>query len=163
MKKGIFILLFLILSTSIYANAGTPLIWAGAFHLYIGNIFVGIFETILLIKQKVRYKIYVIGIIIIVANFVSMSVGWFLSDNIGHILKFDYFNPRDQEYIWQNILLYVSLTLTSFIVELPFFFWVLEKQKIISKIIIAFKINCWSALVVLIYYIVFQWGIINLI
>jgi len=42
-------LIFLaLLPTVAYADAGTPLMWAGLFHLFIGNAIIGVVEGLIL-------------------------------------------------------------------------------------------------------------------
>ncbi len=161
MKKSLLIFTLLFLPISVYANAGTPLIWASAVHLYLGNIFVGFLESYLAKKSGVKYRMLFVVIIIIVANFASMLVGVFLASSIGELLGYNFYSPAKNEYIWQNILLYVSLTITSFFVEFPFFLLVLKKKRLMEIIKNVVRINIISAVCLLIYYILFQWGMVN--
>src|SRR5262245_548328 len=61
------------------ANAGTPLMWAGALHLTIGNFFIGILEGLLLgwifRVPKTRAVRVMIG-----ANYLSAWLGWAVID-----------------------------------------------------------------------------------
>ncbi|MFZ1519035.1 MAG: hypothetical protein WAU11_09685 [Ignavibacteriaceae bacterium] len=151
-KTFIIISIFLIFYTNAYANAGTPLIWAGLFHLLFGNFFIGGIETFLLIKKERIYKIAYVLIIIICANYASMYVGWVLSSAVDNYFVEDSFNPSNIEYLWQTIFLYISLTFTSFIVEYPFYFWVLKNKNYLNVLKITLLINSLSAVLIFLYY-----------
>ena len=56
------------------ANAGTPLMWAGMLHLFIGNAFIGLLEGILLIKLFKAPKMKAVGLMIL-ANYFSAWIG----------------------------------------------------------------------------------------
>lgn len=153
MKKTLFIIFtFLVFYTNAYANAGTPLIWAGLFHLLFGNLLIGGIETFLLIKKERIYKIVYVLMIIILANYASMYIGWILSSRIDYYFLEDSFNPSNVEYLWQTILLYISLTFTSFIVEYPFYFWVLKSKNYLNVLKITLQINLISAVLIFLYY-----------
>lgn len=57
-----------------WANAGTPLMWVGAFHLFVGNMLIGLFEGSLLARfAKVRHG-RAVGVMIL-ANYLSAWLG----------------------------------------------------------------------------------------
>ena len=67
-------------SGMVLLDAGTPLLWAIEFHLYMGNFFIGLAEYYLV---KVVYKINLNGkglVLLIVGNYVSMVVGLVLAN-----------------------------------------------------------------------------------
>ena len=151
-KSRLIILLILLFFTNTYANAGTPLMWAGLFHLLFGNFI----ETFLLQKEELIYKTIYVFIIIVAANYASMFAGWILSSKLTELFGYDSFNPTKISYLWETIFLYVSLTIASFIVEYPFYYWVLNKKKYLHSFIITIKINSISAVVVFIYYLIYS-------
>lgn len=120
MKKFSFIIFsFIILfPMSIYANAGTPLIWAGLGHLFLGNILIGEFETFLLRKEEKKYSIFITGIIIILANFTSMILGFLIAGFLNNSIGIDKFDSNLNDYILQNLIIYLFLTISSYLVEL---------------------------------------------
>ena len=59
-----------------HANAGTPLIWGGYFHLYIGNALLGVLEGKLL-KRMFHGKCFHAVILMILANYFSAFCGCF--------------------------------------------------------------------------------------
>ena len=137
--------------------------WAAGMHLYIGNFLIGIIETILLRREYQKYHVIITGLILILANYISMGAGLLLSGVIAEIFHADIFNPTDAGYIWQNIGYYISLTVTSFIVEYPFFYLAFktkDKKLIVRKLV---WINFCSAVLVAVYYFFFQWGMLKVI
>ena len=74
MKRNILtIMLLCAIPSVVHANAGTPLMWAGMFHLIFGNLLIGIFEGILLAKIFHLSKLKCIGLLIL-ANYFSAWV-----------------------------------------------------------------------------------------
>jgi hypothetical protein len=59
---------------TLLANAGSPVIWLSLFHLTIANAIIGYIESEILLKYKIDNKI----LRVIVANYISMFVGYFL-------------------------------------------------------------------------------------
>lgn len=59
---------------SLIANAGTPLMWAGCFQLFIGNILLGYFEAWLIRRRSGKRWVYSEPMIL--ANYLSMFVGF---------------------------------------------------------------------------------------
>ena len=67
------------------ANAGTPLMWAAAFHLLVGNIFIGLLEDGVLarfFRIRAGRGIYVM----IAANYFSAVIGFVLLNTGGRRL-----------------------------------------------------------------------------
>ena len=161
-KSRLTILLILLFFTNTYANAGTPLMWAGFFHLFFGNFIIGAIETFLLQKKELIYKTVYVFIIIVIANYASMFAGGILSSKLTESFGYDSFDPTKTAYLWETIFLYISLTVASFIVEYPFYYWVLKKKNFLSSFLITVKINSISAIIVFIYYLVFSNVLLNL-
>ena len=88
------LLLFAFLGTVAFpvqalANAGTPLMWAGMFHLSIGNAVIGVLEGLLVAQLFGAPKGRAIGVMI-AANYVSAWVGGlFLREAIVAALPLD--------------------------------------------------------------------------
>jgi hypothetical protein len=130
-KLAIFVMLAVILTPSAaLANAGTPLLWAGIFHLSLGNALIGIGEGLLLSKlfKVSRWK----QLLLIPANYLSAWVGLLLvnapimtnspvikalSDITIEVLPF---------WFWSSIFLFFGITL---ILEYPFFWFALRQKE----------------------------------
>jgi hypothetical protein len=130
-KLAIFVILAVILTpASALANAGTPLLWAGIFHLLLGNAIIGIGEGLLLFKlfKISRWQ----QLLLIPANYLSAWVGLLLvnapymtsspiiqtlSDITIEVLPF---------WFWAAIFLFFGLTL---ILEYPFFWFALRYKE----------------------------------
>ena len=107
-----------------HANAGTPLIWGGFFHLYIGNALIGILEGKLL-KRMFHGKCFHAVVMMILANYFSAICGYF----------FRIFLQRRWVDAWtlnnfrlNALLLAVVLWLLTIGLELPFVRWAMEKS-----------------------------------
>lgn len=71
------IVLVLAFSATAYANAGTPLMWVSAFHLVVGNLFLGILEGLLLVWWFRAGALSAI-LCMIAANYFSAWLGGYL-------------------------------------------------------------------------------------
>lgn len=60
-----------------WANAGTPLLWAGAFHLVFGNAVIGVLEGLVLARLLGRPRLRAV-LIMVVANYASAWAGAWL-------------------------------------------------------------------------------------
>ena len=107
-----------------YADAGTPLMWAGMLHLVFGNALIGIGEGLLIAKlYNVRKKVMVW--IMVGANYFSMFFGHFLIVWLSP--KFEWVSLYEGwRFIWLGLL--VLFILTVFL-EWPFVLLGLRKQK----------------------------------
>lgn len=111
-----FLILILLVTPSVaFANAGTPLMWAGAFHLLIGNALIGILEgAILAIFFPVSYARAVL--LMVLADYFSAWLGWFwiqeLSRNQNEI---DLYGAR--RVIWK---MFVVTYVATIVLEWPF-------------------------------------------
>jgi len=98
-----------------FADAGTPLMWAGAFHLLIGNALIGVAEGLLL-AFVFRRKWGVCVLIMIAANYFSAwSGGVFLASEIVGRLDLDLYNA----WPWLWVMVGVTYLLTL-VLEWPF-------------------------------------------
>lgn len=157
MKKFILIALFFFtISGTIYANAGTALVWAGAIHLYIINLGIGIFEAVWLGKTLQQKRPLIMIFIIIIANYTSMIAGVYLSLQIFNWFKLDLMDPTTYQYILQNIILYLSFIVLSIIVEYPFYYYFIRNLPTKKAVNIVCKINLSSAAIVIMFYLLFH-------
>ncbi|MBD2580459.1 hypothetical protein [Oscillatoria sp. FACHB-1406] len=106
------------------ANAGTPLIWAGMFHLFLGNAIIGIFEGLLLAKFFGVARNLSINLLV-VANYASAWAG---------ILLLPQWAARSQNLTLENIELWLGILvaaafLLTLLVEFPFFWFLLRDRK----------------------------------
>jgi hypothetical protein len=98
-----------------YADAGTPLMWASGFHLFIGNAFIGIAEGLIL-SLLFRPKRAGCIPIMIAANYFSAWVGGvFLNSAIVGKLDLDLYNAW--RWLWYMVAITYFLTL---LLEWPF-------------------------------------------
>lgn len=116
--------MFIIALNSLYADAGTALMWFGFGHLIIGNFIIGAIEGIIIAKI---YKIEIerSGRIMVLANYVSMVVGLF-----GVTLIEGYFDNHisiNNAFIVLIFLVMLSYILTI-LIEWPFCLWVLKER-----------------------------------
>jgi hypothetical protein len=97
------------------ADAGTPLMWAGIAHLVVGNLFIGLFEGILLAK------VFSLGrgksvLLMIAANYFSAWFGdFFLTSHIARSIHMDLNNG----WCWFWTLV-VGTYLMTLVLEWPF-------------------------------------------
>lgn len=99
------------------ANAGTPLMWAGAFHLFIGNTLIGLGEGLLISRLFGRPKLRCVGIMIL-ANYFSAWVGMFVLARASSSIPMDITNG----WMWYWILVVATFGMTL-ILEWPFAAW----------------------------------------
>ncbi len=100
----------------VLANAGTPLMWAGALHLLVGNMLIGIIEGSLLswLFKTPRGKSIML---LVVANYVSAWGGGVgIVEPLAHIPDITIVNAR----LWLCLFVAVAFIITV-IIELPFF------------------------------------------
>jgi hypothetical protein len=122
------VLLFFIstafLPTVAFANAGTPLMWAGILHLLFGNAFIGIGEGLLLAILFRLNKLFCVAVMI-VANYFSAWIGYaWLTSKISLSLDLDLYNA----WQWMWIMVGVSYLITLFL-EWPFVAFCLRKKE----------------------------------
>ena len=98
-----------------YADAGTPLMWASAFHLLLGNAVIGIAEGLLLVLLFRPTKRGCVPIMV-AANYFSAWVGGvILAHLIADKLALDLYNAR--RWLWCLVVVTYFLTL---LLEWPF-------------------------------------------
>ena len=105
-------------------DAGTPLLWAVAFHLYIGNLLIGLIEAVF-VRKVFHINLRLLGfILIIIANYCSMFVGLhFVSSRFKGVMF------TDSNISGLEILIAVTGTLlVSIIIELPFYYTAIKSS-----------------------------------
>jgi len=123
-KKLLWILMLLFFPSMVYANVGTPLMWAQNFHLLIGNAVIGIIEGLLVVAIFKRPKKHS-TIFFILLNYFSMLIG------VAIIAFVDSYGFEKTVITIENakIFMFVSFIyfyLITLFVEFPFilgFFW----------------------------------------
>ncbi len=99
---------------SVLADAGTPLVWGGAFHLFIGNAIIGLFEGWLLARFFGLSKRRCVGFLI-PANYLSAWVGIMLMSFLFNRFATDIYSGL--RVTW---LLIAASYLLTLLVEWPF-------------------------------------------
>jgi hypothetical protein len=105
------------------ANAGTPLMWTGILHLFIGNLILGYVEAELLSRlfHVPRGRSLVV---LILANYASAWAGaWLLVNRLSHYSGITIENVQ----FWLGIFVVLTFALTL-LIEYPFF-WILLRQR----------------------------------
>ncbi|HXC98524.1 MAG TPA: hypothetical protein VN048_04220 [Verrucomicrobiae bacterium] len=97
------------------ADAGTPLMWAGLFHLAIGNALIGLFEAALLVKFFSLRKGRTLWLLIAANYFSAWIGGWLVCGPLVRMLKLDLNNA----WLWFWILVVVTYLMTL-VLEWPF-------------------------------------------
>jgi hypothetical protein len=108
----------LLFQPSVWANSGTPLMWAGALHLAFGNLLIGLGEGWLLAKLRSIPKAQTLPAMII-ANYFSAWLGYLVYyDSLKNLLAFDLYNAW--RWFW---VLMAAAYLVSVLLEWPFVWW----------------------------------------
>lgn len=98
-----------------HADAGTPLIWASAFHLVLGNAVIGIAEGLVLAMLFRQKRGTCVAVMILANYFSAWAGGVFISSYIVRNLDLDLHNaPR---WLWRMVAITYFLTL---LLEWPF-------------------------------------------
>jgi hypothetical protein len=138
--------ILVLLPATAFANAGTPLMWIGITHLFIGNAFIGLAEG-LFIGWIFRVSKAVAVISMIAANYTSMLV----AHRALHWLS----GPPTIDTVssWFHSMLWVAFVLTVAI-ELPFVYFALRKVRraILLSVLAAFLVNAGSYAVLVTWY-----------
>jgi hypothetical protein len=123
----LFLLTAILLPTAAYADAGTPLLWAGIFQLSIGNLLIGLLEAFAIL-HAFRPKRNPYGIMI-AANYFSAFVGAAVLALCG----FMYGHTPDWVTIYNARTMILVMWIVSFVLsvvlEWPFCFWIFKGQE----------------------------------
>jgi hypothetical protein len=149
------IIVYLILFPSpTYADAGTPLMWAGMLHLLVGNLMIGILEGGLIafflgIRKRIAIPL------LICANYVSMLAGLFLIPLMRDYIFIPAFGCPSLynvgTFLW---LFYISLFLITVVIEWPFCFLAMSRLagKFKKSIYASFAVQAISYLLLIPFY-----------
>lgn len=118
-------LILLLFPTFLFANAGTPLMWANALHLYVGNAIIGIVEGLIASSFSLLSKKKKAVIFFIVLNYISMVLGVLLIFSIAKL------GSQEINITIQDAKVFLAASFSFFylatlFVEFPFvlgFFW----------------------------------------
>lgn len=117
-----FAVAILALPATAQANAGTALMWAGAYHMLGGNFVLGIFEGLLLAAIFDLRKFRTIGVMIL-ANYFSAFAGFFFLTGFGQNAHVNL------ETAWHYLKLMVVLAyLATLLLEFPFIAWAMRRK-----------------------------------
>lgn len=119
----IFGLCLLGLPTPVLANAGTPLMWAGMFHLVFGNALIGVAEGALLARMFRLSYAKSIGLLVVANYFSAWCGGMFLRNVIVSHASLDLYNAWS--FFWMMVAATYGMTL---VLELPFVVVALRKK-----------------------------------
>jgi hypothetical protein len=111
-----------------WANAGTPLMWAGMLHLLVGNFIIGLVEAFVVSRRFVvsKDRLYSLSIL---GNYLSMIAGFAVLEWAGNHAGDLILGPQP---LYHGVRLLVVLVgaayLMSVIIEWPFFHFGLQKE-----------------------------------
>lgn len=117
--------LLLFFTAPAYANAGTPLMWGSAFHLAVGNLFIGIAEGILLGFLFRLPKFKSIGVMIF-ANYFSALTGYIILYFVQPSIDKSITLYEIQWFIWTAYAIAFAYTL---IAEAPLIYVIMRKKR----------------------------------
>lgn len=121
--------LFMALPALVFANAGTPLMWFQGFHLFVGNLVIGILEGLLISRIFKSPGWKAVGCMI-GANYFSMVVGLFLVTKASRFLL--WCAPANAMLYWIPffvVLLALGAYLLTVLLEWPFCRWALGPDR----------------------------------
>lgn len=128
-KLGLFVLLIVVFTpTAALANAGSPLLWVGIFHLLLGNTLISAVEAILL-SRLFKVPGRMLAPLLIPANYLSAWVGLLLIGS--HIRGKLHGITIEALHFWFWILLPLVITIffvLTLILEYPFV-WLALRQR----------------------------------
>ncbi|RZM30311.1 MAG: hypothetical protein EOO88_01090 [Pedobacter sp.] len=148
MYKQVFLFLIIcIIPAVLLANAGSPVVWFGVFHLFIANAAIGFWESSILEKKGFPNRLA----IVIFANYVSMMVGYFLITPLVIHPRYG----RDPDTTDVSIAFVLSFFATL-LIEYPFFRLALRKKEQRSVVLGPFfQANITTNIVMLLIYLLF--------
>jgi hypothetical protein len=106
-----------------YADAGTPLMWASAFHLVLGNAIIGIAEGMILALLFRQRRASCVAIMIAANYFSAWAGGVFLIPTITASVSLDLYNAW--RWLWYMVVISYFVTL---LLEWPFVALCLRKS-----------------------------------
>lgn len=119
--------LLLLLPAVVWANAGTPLMWAKPLHLAIGNFLIAVFEAaslcLLLRPRKPAFSRLLL--VLVPLNYASAGLGWWLFDAVA-VPRVDLHIDNIYSFLSWAILASFVLTL---LIEGPGIVWAFRRQQ----------------------------------
>lgn len=153
-KRTTIIILFSLLPTLAFANAGSPMMWFGMLHLSILNAFIAGIESVIVNKLKIENRLW----LIIIANYTSMIIGlYYIAPYFSEINGNLDFWGGQTNFGYYKLQGFVAGMITSFfatlIIEFPFFFFAVRNKTQRLKVIIPFVIaNTFTNIIMTILY-----------
>ena len=150
MKKAILLTVSILVPQFIFADAGTPLMWASILQLIWGNVLIGIVEG-LFIKFVYKAKLLRSILIMILANYVSWIAGYFLIDLYQNLFINTVFDIKFVFEAWITSL--IVLYLITVLLEAGFVYWIFRRNKTYkTSVIISSIVNLISYTGIIIIY-----------
>lgn len=158
-KKKLFTLtiIFLTIPALALANAGSPMIWFGMFHLLLLNALIGIIESDIVSKMKVANTAWVI----ILANYISMFIGlYFIAPHFSTVSGNQDFwggNTSLGAYKLKGFFIgMVSSYFATLVIEFPFFYLAIKDKQKRKQILFPFLVanTVTNMLIISLYYLI---------
>ncbi|RYU94449.1 hypothetical protein [Emticicia agri] len=129
------------LPTMVFANAGSPMMWFGVFHLLILNAVIGWKESAIISKFKIPNRTW----LIIIGNYVSMFIGLdYIAPHFSTLIgNHDFWGGKTRygDYKLQGFTLgMVTSFIATLIIELPFFYLAVKDKFQRRQIFIPFLV-----------------------
>jgi hypothetical protein len=125
---GIALLGLLLIPTVALADGLTAVFGFQLLHLIVGNLLIGVIETIYL---QARFSLKANMILIIAGNYVSMLCGFVVASYLTKLFGFENFNGDTSNVKDYHIALVLGIFisfLVTLIVELPFYKWAIKNS-----------------------------------
>lgn len=153
--------LLIIAPTTVFANAGSPMMWFSFLHLLILNAVIGLVESLIFSRHKIEHRTWMI----ILANYVSMFVGLeFIAPYFSTIAgNHDFWGGQTNygDYKLNGFLAGMGTAfIATLIIEFPFFYFATKDKSKRSEIINPYLIANFSTNLVMfiIYYMIVKPG-----
>jgi len=152
-------LLLLLIPVSVLADGVTAVFGFQIFHLLIGNLLIGIIETMYLM---IRFNLKANPVIIILGNYASMFSGFFIASILTKYFGFgSSFNGDTSNVHDYHTALTIGVCISFFVtllVELPFYQWAIKSISWKSAFVKEIEPNILTNILVLIAYYFIQPG-----
>ncbi|MDR0874083.1 MAG: hypothetical protein LBN27_11560 [Prevotellaceae bacterium] len=137
MNRKIKILIALIfLPVSVFANAGSFMVWFGFLHLLYVNAAIGVVESLIIKRYKLENKMW----LIIIANYVSMIVGLVLiAPFFSTLAGNNDFWRMEHEYSLRGFFVGMFVAyIATLLIEFPFVYLSVKEKIMRKKVILPF-------------------------
>lgn len=132
--KILIAILLIIAPFSVFANAGSPVVWFGLFHLVFANTVIGCAESEILLLYKIDNKV----VRVIAANYISMVVGYLI---IAPLFLHPQFGRDILSVELTEIYIAFGVSfLATIAIEYPLFIWSLKEKSQRKQLFIPFLI-----------------------